>query len=218
MPLLRDEPSQADLVSSELVYQGRVWGIRRDVVRYGDPGNGRGDRASDRGADQETVREYVDHTGAVAVLALDERGRVLLIQQYRHPVRQRDWELPAGLLDTAGESPLQTAQRELAEEADLVAEDWAVLAELLTSPGGSSEMVRVYLARGLSPMDEPFARVDEEAELKLCWAPLEEIIDAVLERRIRNGILGYAVLAAREARDRGWRTLGDPEQPWADLG
>ena len=85
---LRDEPVEADVVGSDLVYEGRVWNVRSDTVRYGDG---------------EMVRQYVEHPGAAAVVAIDDDGRVVLIQQYRHPIRSRDWEIPAGLLDVAGE-------------------------------------------------------------------------------------------------------------------
>lgn len=198
MPL-RDEPFEADLVSSDVVYKGAVWDIRRDTFRL---------------EDGEHAREYVDHTGAVAVLALDDRERVLLIQQYRQPVRLRDWELPAGLLDISGESPLAAAQRELAEETDLIAEDWSLLSEFMTSPGGSNEVLRVYLARGVSAAPETFERTAEEAGIVLRWVPLDEAVDAVLARELQNSILAIAVLSARVARDRGWSTLGDPESPW----
>ena len=105
----------------------------------------------------EILREYVDHTGAVAVLACDEQDRVLLIKQYRHPIGLRDWEIPAGLLDIRDETPLACAQRELAEEADLAADRWHLLTEFFSSPGGSNEAIRVYLARGLSTT-ETFGR------------------------------------------------------------
>ena len=94
-----------------------MWDVRSDTVRYGDG---------------EIVRQYVDHPGAAAIVAMDDDDRVLLIQQYRHPIRHRDWEIPAGLLDIAGESPLETAQRELMEEADLVAADWQPLVSVFT--------------------------------------------------------------------------------------
>jgi 8-oxo-dGDP phosphatase len=82
------------------------------------------------------------------VIALDEMDRVLLIRQYRHPVGMWLLEPPAGLLDVTGEQPWVTAQRELAEEAGYEARTWAVLVDLLNSPGGSSEAIRVFLARG----------------------------------------------------------------------
>lgn len=197
--VLRDERFEPELVSSDVVFNGAVWDVRRDTFRLDG---------------QDVVREYVDHTGAVAVLAMDADERVLLIQQYRRPVGLRDWELPAGLLDIAGESPLLAAKRELAEEADLVADDWALLSEFMTSPGGSNEVLRVYLARGVSEAPEEFARTDEEAGIVKRWAALDEVVDAVLARDLQNSILAIAVLSAREARARDWSTLGDPESPW----
>jgi ADP-ribose pyrophosphatase len=178
---LADLSDPAEVVASARVYEGRVWDIRRDRFRFG------GD---------EIERDYVDHTGAVAVLARDADGRVLLINQYRHPIRSRDWELPAGLLDVVGEDPLAAAQRELAEEADLVAEQWSELLMFATSPGGSDETIRVYEARGLSVAPEAFARTEEEAELVLRWVPLAEVVEAALAGRIHNSILLVAVLAA----------------------
>ena len=105
-------------------------------------------------------------------MAIDEDGRVLLIQQYRHPIRLRDWEIPAGLLDVAGESPLETAQRELVEEADLVAADWEPLLSIFTTPGGNDEVVHIFLARGLSPVGTAHAREAEEADIRIEWMPL----------------------------------------------
>ena len=134
---LHDEPVDAEILESDLVYSGRVWDVRSDTVRYGDG---------------EIVRQYVDHPGAAAIVAVDQQDRVLLIQQYRHPIRHRDWEIPAGLLDIAGESPLETAKRELVEEADLTAADWEPLVSIFTTPGGNDEVVHLFLARGLSPV------------------------------------------------------------------
>lgn len=196
--LLEDEPQFADVTSSELVFEGKVWDIRRDTFGY----NGAG-----------IVREYVDHTGAVAVLALDDQNRVLLIKQYRHPVRMREWEIPAGLLDVTGEDPLAAAKRELAEEADISATDWNVLAEFYTSPGGSNEAIRIYLARGIAELDA-FERIDEEADIELRWVPLDECVDAVLDRRIQNPSLVIALLAANTAKQRAWATLGPADAAW----
>jgi 8-oxo-dGTP pyrophosphatase MutT (NUDIX family) len=179
---LRDEPVDAQVAASDLVFEGRVWDLRSDTVRYNDG---------------EIVRQYVDHPGAAAVVALDERGRVLLIQQYRHPIRQRDWELPAGLLDLPGEDPADAARRELAEEVDLAATSWEPLVSMFTSPGGSDEVVHLFLARGLSPL-EAFAREDEEADIRMAWIPLEDAVTAVLEGRIRNGIVMAGLFAAAE--------------------
>jgi 8-oxo-dGTP pyrophosphatase MutT (NUDIX family) len=196
--LLRDDFVEVPVIDSEIVFRGRVWDIRRDTFEYGG---------------QNIARDFVDHTGAVAVLALDDDDNVLLIKQYRHPIGTRDWELPAGLLDIHGESPLVAAQRELAEETDLAAADWSLLTEFHNSPGGSNEAIRVYLARGLSSTPA-FDRTDEEADMELRWVPLLEAVDAVLDRRIGNAIVCVAVLAAQALESRGWVGLGDADAPW----
>ena len=100
-------------------------------------------------------REVVEHYGAVAVLAIDDDGNVVLVYQYRHPLGRRLWELPAGLLDLGGEPPHMTAARELKEEAGLAADDWRVLVDLDSAPGFSDESVRVYLATGLTDVGRP---------------------------------------------------------------
>ena len=182
---IRDLRDPAPVTSSERVYAGRVWDVRRDEFLLGGG---------------SIVREYVDHPGAVAVLAIDDQDRVLLINQYRHPIGLRDWELPAGLLDVEGEPPLDTARRELAEEADLMAEHWSELITFHTSPGGSNETLRIFEARGLLPT-EAFARDQEEAEIVTRWVTLDEAADAVLEGRLTNSILIIAVLAAHARRD-----------------
>jgi len=183
--VLADLPETPEALSSETVYDGIVWDIRRDRFRF---------------AGRELQRELVDHPGAVAVLALDEEERVLLINQYRAPVRMREWELPAGLLDVPGEDPLEAARRELAEEVDLQASVWSPLSTFHTSPGGSNEVIHVFEARGLSDSPEPFARVDEEAEIVSRWVPLAEAVEAVLDGRLRNSILIIALLAAHARR------------------
>lgn len=180
---LRDEPVEVEVVASDLVYEGRVWDVRSDTVRYGE---------------RDIVRQYVDHPGAAAVIALDEQDRVLLIQQYRHPIRHRDWEVPAGLLDIDGESPLETAQRELAEEVDLDAERWEELLSIFTTPGGNDEVVHLFLARGLAPHPIRHAREDEEADIRIEWMPLADAVAAVMAGRLRNGILAVGLLAAAE--------------------
>lgn len=186
------------LDSRELV-PGHVWDVRRDRFVFGD----------------ETLeRDYVDHPGAVAVLALDEDDRVLMFQQYRHPIAHRDWEIPAGLMDVAGESGLTGAQRELAEEADIEAAEWSLLLDLFLSPGGSSEVARVFLARGLRAVQHDYVREGEEAELVPVWIPLGDAVTAALEGRIKNSLTVGAVLAAAVAKAQGWRTLRDANTPW----
>ncbi len=182
-----DEASSVEVLDSAIAFAGAVWDIRRERFAYGEG---------------QLVREFMEHPGAVAVLAVDDAGRVLSIQQYRHPIQTRNWELPAGLLDVEGEDPLTAARRELAEEVDLVAADWQPLITLHTSPGGSDEVIHVFRATGLSAAPTVFARDSEEADIVQRWVALDEAVDAVLARRVRNGIFQAAVLAEHARRSR----------------
>nr|WP_284711188.1 NUDIX hydrolase [Brevibacterium sp. XM4083] len=136
------------------------------------------------------------HTGAVAVACLNEENQILLVQQYRHPVRARLWEVPAGLLDIPGEDPLTAAQRELAEEADLRAGSWRVLSDSVLSPGGSSETMRLYLARDLTPVAaaDRHERSDEEAGFVYRWVDLDEALAAIADGRLTNSVAQLAIL------------------------
>lgn len=183
-----DEASSVEVLDSVVAFAGAVWDIRRERFAYGEG---------------LLIREFTEHPGAVAVLAVDDAGRVLSIQQYRHPIQTREWELPAGLLDVEGEDPLSAAQRELAEEVDLVAADWQPLITMHTSPGGSDEVVHVFRATGLTATAEVFARDSEEADMIVRWVALDEAVDAVLTGRVRNGIFQAAVLAEHVRRSRG---------------
>lgn len=200
--ILADEPFPVDVVSRETVFSGRVWDVVSERFRYNS---------------DDLTRDYVQHTGAVAVMAFDDLDRFIAIQQYRHPVRLREWELPAGLLDLAGEHPLLSAQRELAEEVDLAAADWQVLTDYCTSPGGSDEVIRVYLARGLTSAVHDFERTGEEADMVTRWVDLDEAVDAVLEGRVANSIFQVAVLTAHASRARGWSTLRPGDSQWPQL-
>ena len=197
---LADEPFEPEVLDSTVVFGGRVWDVRHETFRY---------------RDGELARDFVDHTGAVAVLAIDDADRVLLIRQYRHPIRHREWELPAGLLDAEGEAPLETAKRELAEEVDLVAAEWALLADFVVSPGGSNEVIRVYLARGVSAAPATFERTGEEADLVTRWVPLDDVVDAVRAGRVQNAILVIAALTASLERQRDWAGLRDAGETWS---
>jgi 8-oxo-dGDP phosphatase len=144
------------------------------------------------------TRDYMIHVGAVAVVALDDEGRIVLVRQYRHPVRERLWELPAGLIDTEGEELAATALRELAEEADLTAARIEPLIDLHSSPGCSNEMVHVFLASDLRevPEGERHERLDEEADLTVERVPLDEAVRMVLAREITNAAAVAGILAA----------------------
>lgn len=180
---LRDEPFDVEGIDTRTGYTGQVWDVVEDRFRYGD---------------SELVRHYVDHPGAVAVVAVDDAERVLLLQQYRHPLQARDWEIPAGLRDTPGEAPLETAKRELAEEADLTARDWSPLGSFALSPGGSNEIIHIFLATGLAATDEPFPRSAEEADIRLEWLPIDDALLAVRDGRFCNATTALGLLGAAD--------------------
>jgi len=183
------KPGEHDfpVASSKDIYVGRVMAVRADQVVM--PGG------------REATREIVEHPGAVAIAAVDERDRLMLVLQYRHAVRRRLWELPAGLLDHAGEDPAAAAARELAEEAGLKASTWSVLVDAVPSPGFSEEAIRVYLASGLTEVDRPDLGDDEEADLEPRWIPLAEAVRMVLSGEIVNATTVAGVLALQAVRD-----------------
>ena len=155
------------------------------------------------------VRDYVVHPGAVGVVALDGQGKVILLRQYRHPVREILWELPAGLLDVAGEEPLAAAQRELYEEGAFRADRWDFLIDAFTSPGGCNEKIRLFLARGLYGVadDDRFQGVDEESELEVHWVDLNEAVSWTMSGRILNGMCTIGLLATALAHGQNWAPL-----------
>ncbi|MFZ3593701.1 NUDIX domain-containing protein [Streptomyces sp. BH104] len=141
-------------------------------------------------------RDYQVHPGSVAVVALDDQNRVLLLKQYRHPVGMKLWEIPAGLLDVPGENPLHAAQRELYEEVHVKAEDWRVLTDVYTTPGGCSEAVRIFLARDLSEAEgERFEVEEEEADMEFARVPLAELVRGVLAGELHNNCLVVGALS-----------------------
>jgi 8-oxo-dGDP phosphatase len=186
--------------SSKDLHVGKVLALRSDDVEM--PGGG------------VAAREVTEHLGAVAIAAADADGRLMMIYQYRHPVGRRLWELPAGLLDVAGEDPLVAAQRELTEEAGLTATDWSVLVDVAPSPGFSDESVRVYLARDLTEVGRPASEADdEEVDLQTRWVSLPVAVRMVLDGRIVNGVTAAAVLAAHALAGGAGRPV---DAPWPD--
>jgi len=161
------------------------------------------------------ARDYARHVGAVAVVAVDGRDRVVLVRQYRHPLRRLLWELPAGLIDVEGEALPAAAARELAEEADLVADRLDVLVDLHTSPGFTDETIRIFLARGLSevPAGQRHERRDEEATMQATRVDLDEAVSMVQAGEITNAACVAGVLAAARSRDGGWDRLRPADTP-----
>ena len=200
--VLMDQPTDVGIGGESVGFRGGVWNLGHETFRYNN----------------ETLgRDFVAHTGAVAVLVIDEDDRILAIRQYRHAVRLREWEIPAGLLDIEGEDPLEAAKRELAEEVDLLADDWSVLSDYSTTPGGSNEIVRIYVARGLHTIEQAFDRTGEEADIELRWVSLDDAYEAALNRRITNSVILIAILSAHASRARGWSTLLPGDSPWPML-
>ncbi|PRY49088.1 ADP-ribose pyrophosphatase [Geodermatophilus tzadiensis] len=181
------------VLGTETVYEGRVITLVRDTVAM--PGGG------------DSVREVVRHPGAVAVVALDDHGNVVLLRQYRHPVGGYLWELPAGLRDADGEPPLETAKRELAEEVRMAAERWSLLTTTFSTPGFCDELVLVYLAEGLSDVDRPegFTVEHEELDMTVELVPLADAVQRVFDGAIRNSAAVVGLLAAAQHRAAGTR-------------
>jgi 8-oxo-dGDP phosphatase len=199
---IRDEAGSWPVTRSSIEATGRIVTVRTDTVVMPDG--------------EVICREVVEHPGAVAIVALDERDRVLLIRQYRHPAAATLWELPAGLRDVDGEPLIETARRELLEEAGCRAADWRLLADYLPSPGISTERLRVFLARGLTvvPVEQrEYVRQHEEAYLTVAWVPLDEAVQGILSGDLHNGVAMVGILSAVAARAREFRALRQPDEP-----
>jgi ADP-ribose pyrophosphatase len=171
-----------------------------------------------KGPDGSTMkREYLRHPGAVGIIALDDQQRAGLVRQYRHAVRHRLVEPPAGLLDVDGEDYVLAAKRELAEEAGLAADTWHVLVDYFTTPGILAESIRMYLARDLRETAAPegFLRHGEEAHMDIVWAPLTDLVDAVLAGDLHSPTLVCGVLAAWTSLQRdSFASLRPADAPW----
>ncbi len=200
-----DVPERWPVVASEVAFDGsRVVSLRRDHVTL--PAGGR-----------PFVRDVVVHPGAVGVIALDDEERVLVVHQYRHPVGHRLVEAPAGLLDVPGEPYHEAAARELYEEGHVRARDWRVLVDYFTSPGMTTESLRVYLARGIEQVAEHERHdgADEEADMPVAWVPLAGLVRRVLAGELHNPTLCIGVLATWTARlGDGYDALRPADVAW----
>ncbi|KND39868.1 NUDIX domain-containing protein [Streptomyces acidiscabies] len=199
---IKDTPQEWEVRATDTPFVGKKTSVRTDDVVMPDGSVVR--------------RDYQVHPGSVAVLALDDEDRVLLIKQYRHPVREKLWEIPAGLLDVPGENPLHAAQRELYEEAHVKAESWHVLTDVYTTPGGCDEAVRVFLAQGLSEAEgQRFEVEDEEADMEHARVPVAELVRGILAGELHNNclVVGVLSLVAARAGD-GLSALRAAEAAW----
>ncbi|HEX4813871.1 MAG TPA: NUDIX hydrolase [Nonomuraea sp.] len=202
--MIEDTPESWDVVETRERFEGRVIRVVTDTVRMP--------------RDEVADRDYVVHPGAVAVLALDDHDRVLMIRQYRHPTRQLMWELPAGIRDVEGEPLVAGAARELAEEAGHRAATWHTLVDLRSSPGMSDERIRVFLARDLTKIpdeDNGFVHRHEEIDMPVEWVPLADAVEKALMGMIHNSPAVAGILAAYAASVEGFATLRPADAPEA---
>jgi ADP-ribose pyrophosphatase len=193
---LRDTPERWPVLSSAVQAGGPIVTLRTDRVQMPDH--------------EVADRQVVEHPGAVVIVALDEAGRVLMIRQYRHPVAHRLWELPAGLRDVSEEPPRVTAERELLEETGYRARDWRILIDFYSSPGISTEWIRVFLARDLAEVpaaQRDFVPQHEETQLQIGWVALDEALAAFMAGDLHNGSAAVGILSAYAAQASGFAGL-----------
>ncbi|MGB9011905.1 MAG: NUDIX hydrolase [Aeromicrobium sp.] len=187
---LTDTAASWPVVSTEVAYDSAYISLTIETIQDG--------------GGEPHHRAVVRPHGAVGVVALDEDDRILLVQQYRHPVGQRMLEIPAGTLDIRGEPSMDAAARELAEEADVLAVDWSPFLTLHGTPGYSWERWEVYIATDLTPVpaDQRTAREAEEADMQQWWVPFEEAVEAVFDGRITDSMTVAAILGVQARRSR----------------
>jgi len=191
----------APVRESRVVHRGSKWNVVVESVQIGQ---------------QLVTRDVVVHPGAVAVVVLNDCDQVYLLRQYRQPLGAYLFETPAGLLDHPTEAPLAAAQRELAEEAGLAARTWHVVSDFLNSPGGSSEAIRIYLARDITELPGGRAHTGEAEEMDLpgVWVDLTTAVQLILAGDLGNPTTVVGVLATRAAQEGDWTSLRSPTSPW----
>ena len=190
-PEVVDQPENWETLNREVQASGRVQNFIEDAIATPDG--------------QTMVRQWVGHPGAVAVMAMDDQGRIAVVHQYRHPVGYRLVEPPAGILDVDGEPAVEAAKRELAEEAELAASDWRTLVDIFTSPGGLQESIRIFVARGLSaaPLPDGFEVEGEETDMGLYWLPLDQLVELIYAGQVQSPTMVSGTLALALAIKQG---------------
>jgi 8-oxo-dGTP pyrophosphatase MutT (NUDIX family) len=181
----KDQDFVAPVTERKTVFSGMIWDVVSETFDFGD---------------QQLTREFVNHPGAVAVVALNERDEILMIRQYRHPVKQFLWEIPAGLLDVPGESLETAALRELQEETGYHSKQLTHLIDFYTTPGGNNEMIRIFLAEDLDFVGRPEDLEGEERELQIEWIQFDSAISAVLASDMKSPSATVGILAAAQKR------------------
>lgn len=183
---------KAELVSSKLSYQGKVFSVYTDTVI--EPGYSRAN-----------IRDVIRHNGSIVVLAVDESSApedpdIILIRQYRHAAGQFLLELPAGRIEV-GEAPLAAAKREMIEETGFRARRWTLLTKYFASPGFLGEWMQIYLARDIR---EGQATPEEDEHIEIVRTPLSKAMELVATNRIHDGktIIGLSLYSAARSSGR----------------
>jgi ADP-ribose pyrophosphatase len=179
----KDQAFTPRVTERKTVFEGMIWNVVSETFEF---------------AEQQLTRQFVEHPGAVAVLALNEKNQVLMIRQYRQPVRQYLWEIPAGLLDVPGESLETAATRELSEETGYQAEKIEHLIDFYTTPGGNNEMIRIFLARNLTFVGRPTEQEGEERQLQVEWIDFDDALRSVLNSDVKSPSAAVGILAAAQ--------------------
>ena len=198
--MISDRVVSHPIVDRQTVFSGMVWDVRHDVFELND---------------EKVGRDYIVHPGAVAIIALNDAGELLLIEQYRHAQGKIMWEVPAGLMDLANEDPLETAKRELFEETGYVAQTWNVLLDLANTPGGSSEQIRIYFVRDLSlhPDGRPIGSA-EELDMPVHWIQIQDVLESIRRGAVTNPQLVAGTHAALIALAEPDLALRSADAPW----
>ncbi|WP_018024167.1 NUDIX domain-containing protein [Corynebacterium ulceribovis] len=170
-----------EVTASEILLESPIMAVRSDTVTM--PGG------------HSANREIIEHFGAAAIVAINERQQVQLVRQYRHAVQRYLWELPAGIFDEAGEEPAAAAARELQEEVGLAGAHWWTLTDVVSSPGISEEVCRIFLVTDLHEVPRP-APEDEEADMTARWVDIDDAVAMVFSGELSNSIAVAGVLAA----------------------
>jgi ADP-ribose pyrophosphatase len=141
----------------QLIHQGKLIALYKERVDFPQGGH--------------TYFDIVKHPGGAVIAAINEKDELCLVKQWRHALGQFIWELPAGCLEV-GEPPLETAKRELEEEAGVKAERWQDLGVISSSPGFSNELLYLFVARGISAGT---LKLDDAEQLEAHWLPLPQV-------------------------------------------
>ena len=150
-------------MTNKLIHKGNLLELHYERVDFPNGGH--------------TYFDIVKHPGGAVIAAINDDNEICLLKQWRHALGQTIWELPAGCLEP-GEPPMETAKRELEEEAGVIAQRWRDLGKISSSPGFSNEMLYLFEARELS---EGIVKLDDAEQLTAHWLPVDEVLKMALE-------------------------------------